>query len=138
MKVLLDLNVLLDVVLAREPFASDSMAVFRACADGRAVGYVSAISIPTLFYIGRRTVGTDLAFLAIDRCLRSFEICPVDRAILQAARALSGSDFEDDIQAACASMAGLDVIVTRDRTGFGNAPIPVLSPAELVARLPAP
>jgi predicted nucleic acid-binding protein len=138
MRVLLDLNVLLDVVLAREPFASDAKAVFRACADGRAVGCVSAISIPTLFYIGRRTVGPELAFSAVDRCLRSFDVCPVDRAVLQAARALSGPDLEDDIQAACAVAAGLDAIVTRDRTGYADSPIPVLSPSELLSRLPNP
>jgi predicted nucleic acid-binding protein len=136
MKVLLDLNVLLDVVLAREPFATEAMAVLRACSDKRIAGYVSAVSVPTLFYIGRKTVGRELASAAVDHCLRSFEICAVDRAVLQSARTLSGTDFEDDIQIACAVAASLDAIITRDRLGFSTSPVPVLNPADLLAQLP--
>jgi hypothetical protein len=51
------------------------------------------------------------------------------------ARTLSGNDFEDNLQIACAILAGLDVIVTRDTKGFGEAPIPVLKPQDLLAQI---
>jgi hypothetical protein len=48
---------------------------------------------------------------------------------------LLGNDFEDNLQIACASLANLDLILTRDKNGFKDATIPVLSPDELVIQL---
>jgi hypothetical protein len=48
---------------------------------------------------------------------------------------LPGNDFEDNVQIACAVIAGLDAIVTRDPKGFAGSPVLVLTPAELLARL---
>jgi hypothetical protein len=49
---------------------------------------------------------------------------------------MAGSDLEDNVSLACALAAGLDAIVTRDPKSFASSPIPVLSPAELLAQLP--
>jgi hypothetical protein len=73
----------------------------------------------------------------VDLCLKGFDVCAVDEPILRDARSFRGPDFEDNVQIACARRADLDLIVTRDLTDFTNSPIPALSPAELLARLPA-
>jgi hypothetical protein len=62
----------------------------------------------------------------------------MDRQTLSEADQFPGTDYEDNIQIAAATIAGVDFIVTRDRTGFTASPIPVLAPADLVARLPPP
>lgn len=41
-------------------------------------------------------------------------------------------DFEDEVQYRAALAAGADIIVTRDKPGFVNAAIPVMSPTELL------
>jgi hypothetical protein len=76
-----------------------------------------------------------LARQAVRICLEAFEICAVDHQALEQAQALPGSDFENNLQIACASLAGLDAIVTRDSKGFKTAAMPVLTPAELLTRL---
>jgi hypothetical protein len=48
---------------------------------------------------------------------------------------LPGEDFEDNLQIACASLARLDAIVTRNPTDFKSAPISIFSPAELLTHL---
>ncbi len=48
---------------------------------------------------------------------------------------MTGADFEDNLQIACAVEARLDAIVTRDTKGFAGSPVPALSPAELLARI---
>jgi hypothetical protein len=48
---------------------------------------------------------------------------------------LPGRDFEDNVQVACALIAGLGAIVTRNSADFVAAPVPILSPAELLTRL---
>jgi hypothetical protein len=79
--------------------------------------------------------GLNVARDAIRICLDAFAICVVDRQALEQAVDLSGVDFEDDLQIACATLAGLDIILTRDKSGFITSSIPTLSPAEMAAQL---
>ncbi len=46
-----------------------------------------------------------------------------------------GSDFEDNLQIACAVEATLDAIVTRNPKDFARSPVMILTPAELLALL---
>lgn len=94
-----------------------------------------ACTVADIFYIARRLVTLETARAAVRICLDAFEICPVGQQALEQAETLSGSDFEDNVQIACADIVGLDAIVTRDKRGFQSATIPVLTPAELLAQL---
>lgn len=89
-----------------------------------------------LFYIARRTGGIDAAFTAVRDTMTAFETLPVGQETLARALALPGNDFEDNVQIACAVLAKLDAIVTRDQVGFRASPIPVLSPDDALATFP--
>jgi hypothetical protein len=88
------------------------------------------------FYVVRRNADLATAHSVVAECLASFQIVPVERATLELAQTMTGSDFEDNLQIACAVLGRLDAIVTRDPKGFAGSPVPVLSPAELLARIP--
>jgi predicted nucleic acid-binding protein len=133
--VLLDTSVILDVLLEQQPWFADSDAVWQAHENGRVTGYVIASALTDIFYIARKIVGLERAYKAVHTCLDTFEICTVDRQALEQAVVLSGSDFEDNLQIACATIAGLDAIVTRDKEGFRTATLAVFTPAELLAQL---
>jgi len=135
MRVLLDTNVLLDVLLQRAPWVTDSSAVWQAHDQGQITGFIMACAIPDVFYIARRLTSLDEALGAVRVCLEAFDVCAVDRQALSMAYTLSGRDFEDNLQMACASIAGVDAIVTRDAEGFRESPVPILAPGELLARL---
>lgn len=135
MRVLFDTNVVLDVLLRREPWAKEAAAVWQANDEGRIVGYILASALTDVFYIACRHKGLEAARVAIHTCLEAFEICAVDRQTLEQADALPGDDFEDNLQIAGASIAGLDAIVTRNKADFKAATIPALAPAELLAQL---
>ena len=136
MRVLLDINVILDVLLAREPWRTEAEAIWDANRDGRLDAFISAATLPTVFYVVRKQADRPRAHLAVTNCVRSLEIVPVDRTALEMATTLPGSDFEDNLQIACAALFHLDAIVTRDPKGFAGSPVPVLTPAELLAQLP--
>ncbi len=132
MRVLFDTNVLLDALLAREPFVEDAALLLEAIESGQIEGFMSATTVTDVHYlVGRQTRNPETAITAVIRLLELMEICMVDRKVLEQAIALKFPDFEDAIQVACAMAQDLDAIVTRDINGFKDSPISVLSPEEL-------
>lgn len=132
MRILLDTNIVLDFLLEREPFLHDADRVFQAIENNQLVGYISATTVTNIFYIARKqTRSVEQAREIVAETLTAAVICPVDRAVLEAAFALGLTDFEDAVQIACAINQGLDAIVTRDQQGFRNSPIPALTVADL-------
>jgi predicted nucleic acid-binding protein len=136
MNILIDTNIILDVLLNRAPFVTASKAVWQAHDDSKIDGHVAATTLTNIFFIVRKIAGLPDARAAICVCLDAFTICAVDRQILEMADKLPGNDFEDNVQIACATIADVSAIVTRDKTGFTAAAIAVLTPDELLTHIP--
>lgn len=134
-RILLDTNVVLDVLLAREPWCEDARTLWQANDAQTLQCYVSASSLTDIFYIAKRIRGAEAAREAVHKCLKAFEICSVTRDSLELAWRLAGVDFEDDLQVACATIEVLDAIVTRDGAGFPGTGILVLTPSEAAKEL---
>jgi predicted nucleic acid-binding protein len=135
MRVLLDTNILLDAILQRAPWHKEADAVLQADALGQVNGAATTLSLATVFYVARKTVGTSVARGTVRRCLTALAILPIDKQTLLDADASPGNDFEDNILMAAAVTASLDAIITRNVAHFVHSPIPVWEPAELLRRL---
>ena len=135
MKILIDTNVVLDLLLQREPFATSAIALFEQIERGNLAGYIAATTITNIFYIIRKTEGREVAIAAIHRLLIGLQFCAVDRQTVTTALTLGLKDFEDSIQLACATIAQLDAIVTRDRKDFIGSTLPVYSPTEILNQI---
>jgi predicted nucleic acid-binding protein len=135
MNALLDVNVVLDMFLLRQPWLAEAGAIWEANRAGRITAYLSSASMPTIFYVIRKQLDQAHARIAVAESLRSLTILPVGRTTLELALVGTGTDFEDNLQIACAVEAGLDAIVTRDLKGFAGSTVAVLTPAELLARI---
>lgn len=134
-RVLLDTNVVLDVLLDRQPWSPKATQIWQAHLAGRVEAHLIATSLTNIFYVSRKLVGRERAWQGVHTCLDQLCIIAVDGAQLQAAVAMGGRDLEDNLQIACATAAQLATIVTRDPAGFTNCPIEVLSPDELLQQL---
>ena len=132
MEVLLDTNVVLDVLLNREPWVKSASIIWHAIDEKHITGYIAACTLADIVYIAQRLKDQATAHVALNLCVQTFEICPVNRHIVEEAMRLPGKDFEDNVQIACAVFAGAAAIVTRDSAGFQTATIPALSPDEFV------
>jgi predicted nucleic acid-binding protein len=135
MKVLLDMNVVLDVLLVRQPWFVEASQVWDAHLKGQITGAIAAFTVPTVFYVVHRQTDLNHANDAVRICLSTLEIVPVLRTTLERARTLSGSDYEDNLQLACALETQMDCLVTRDPSGYPGASIPILTPSQLLAQL---
>lgn len=136
-RVLLDVNVVLDVLLDRKPFADASAAVWAAIENGDAEGLLSAHAVTALHYLNAKTVGTRMATETTEALLSVFNVAPVDEAVLRSAVSLQWQDFEDAVTAAGARRAKCDAVVTRNPRDFKGAPVRVLTPAEALAWIEA-
>ncbi len=135
MKLLLDTNIVLDVLLKREPWVTIAKELWTAGDKGLINGFLTASALTDIYYVARKTTDISHAQQAVYICLQAFEICPVDRNSLELALSFPGSDFEDNLQIASAILSGLDGIVTRDPTGFKASPITILTPEEALQQL---
>lgn len=135
MKVLLDTNIILDYFLERDPFMNDAEALFTQIEAKQIEGYITATTLTDIFYIVRKSKGTQLAKQAVSKLLAGLEICQVDRLILESALALELNDFEDAVQIACAIASNLEAVISRDRNGFAQAPMPTYSPRDIIEQL---
>jgi predicted nucleic acid-binding protein len=135
MRVLLDINVILDAMLRRPPWNTEADAILHAAAQGQVVCATTPLSLATIFYVSRKIVGTSAARIGIRKYLAAFEILSIDKQTLLDADLLPGSDFEDNILIAAAVTGLVDAIVTRNVGDFSHSPISVLTPVELLQRL---
>ena len=138
MKVLFDANVVLDVLLDREPHANAAARLFALVDTGKLEGSICATTATTVFYIAERSFGSKRAHDQVRDLLGLFDVASVDRDVLHRALDLDFADFEDAVLHEAAVAGGMAAIVTRDRRGFANATLPVFDPHELLAAVAAP
>ena len=135
MKVTFDTNVVLDVLLAREPHLEAASKLFALVDNGRIDGALCATTVTTIFYIAAKDFGRHRAREQVRALLELFTVAAVDREVLDRALAGAFTDYEDAILHEAARAAGATVIVTRDRVGFTTSSIPAMAPRELLAVL---
>lgn len=136
MRLMIDTNVFLDVLLRREPFFADSRAVLEACFARKAQGFLSASSVTDLFYLLKRHLhDTDETYRAIGYTLDIARVLTVTNEDVLTAFAAKAADFEDCLMAVCARSNRCDAIVTRNKKDFRGFGVTLLSPAEAVELL---
>lgn len=133
MNVFLDTNVLMDVLANRANHYADSAAVWSRVAGGQMAGWISAISFNNAYYLTRKASGAANALSAVQSLRTSFQVVPLDVAILDQSIGSGIGDFEDAIQYFSALAAGADYLVTRNKQDFPQSKLPVVTPGELLA-----
>jgi|SRR5688572_18513194 len=137
MRILADLNVLLDVAQNRIPHYSASEEVLRRARLAEYEALIPAHAITTLHYVLRKWSGLNLAEQTICSLLASFTVAPADSSTFQRALDLSFPDFEDPVVAALAESSHCDYIVSRNSGDFLKSPVPAISPAQFLELLQA-
>jgi predicted nucleic acid-binding protein len=135
MKILLDTNVVLDLLLKKEPFCDDAKSIFEAIEDGYVDGYLSPTSITTIHYLTSKQKGKEKADEVVFKLLKIFNITTVDKIVLIESSLNNGNDFEDSVIYTSALFNDIDFIVTRDKKGFKNSKVEVITPAIMISKL---
>ena len=131
MKILLDTNIVLDVLMDRMPFADAAAELFSKVEDGTIIGYLCGTTITTVYYLATKAVGAPRAQEEIKKLLSLFEVAPVNRHVLESALIAEFSDFEDAVIHEAACHVGAEAIVTRNQKDFKKSRISVYSSEEM-------
>ena len=87
-RLLLDLNVFLDVILDRPPDADVAAALWAAIERGHGHGMVPAHGVTTIFYLLEKARGAAFARDGVERLIRVFGVAPVNDDVVRRALAI--------------------------------------------------
>lgn len=133
MDIMIDTNVMLDVLLKREPFVKQAKDILLSCMKGEHKGYITTASVTDLFYIaGRQMEDLHILYLLLDDLFETIRLCSVNNGDVMAAMDQRGLDFEDCLVAVCARRAGCEAIITRNIKDFQNAPVRAITPEDFL------
>lgn len=136
MKILVDTNIILDVLLKREPHNKAAQVIMKKCADREITGYLAAHSIPNIFFVLRKEYSQEERRKFVRNLCEIFRISDLNaEKIILAIDNEQFSDFEDCLQEECAAAETVDYIVTRNLSDFTQSRVQVIEPEEFV-RLP--
>jgi predicted nucleic acid-binding protein len=132
LKILLDTNIVLDVLMDRMPFADAAVELFSKVEDGAIIGYLCGTTITTVYYLASKTLGAARAQKEIKKLISLFEVAPVNRIVLEAALISDFNDFEDAVIHEAACHVGTDAIVTRNPKDFNKSRISIYTSEEFI------
>lgn len=135
MKILTDTNIVLDVILKREPFYTMSMDVLRLAQREDIQEYVSASAITDIYYLSYRQLrDKKLVKRLIKNLLTVVSVAYVSEREIFKAIELDWPDFEDTVQYSVALLQQMEGIVTRNPEDFKRSEISIWRPEDLLKK----
>ena len=131
MKLLIDTNVVLDVLLRREPFFRTAAEVLSLTQRDEVREYVSASAITDIYYIANKQMkDRDAVRDLLKRLLMIVSVAAVSEWEIQNALNLAWGDFEDSVQYSVALLNEMDGIVTRNPSDYQEANMRIWLPEQ--------
>lgn len=133
MKLFVDTNIFIDVLLQREPFVSDASAIFKLCENGLLQSFIAPITINNIYYICRKSVNLPQVKDFLSDTAEIFQIADMNSDTIKIANSLPIADYEDALQYALAMQNECDFLITRNVKDFRQvSDITVINPHEFI------
>ena len=133
MKLLIDTNIVLDVLLKREPFYQDAVKVMNLAQYEDIQEYVSASAVTDIYYIAYKQIkDRKLVLDLIKRLLMVVSIAAVTEQEIRNALETGWRDFEDAVQYSVALLNEMEGLVTRNPRDYEGADIEIWSPEQVL------
>ena len=130
MKLLIDTNVLLDMVLKRNGY-DISVELFRKIREQEVHACITASSVTDLFYIIRKeTHDTERTYVIMENIFCLVTVLSVTEKDIRDAFGQKWKDFEDCVQYMTGRNNRMDYLITANRKDYKDVSLPVLTPAE--------
>jgi hypothetical protein len=133
-RLLLDINILLDVAFQRPGEPASSLVIARCGREHQA--WLAWHSIATLSYLIERQHSAPVARDFVRGLLTWAEVAATQRGDALAALDWPMPDYEDALQAAAAVACGARLILTRNERDFKGSPVPAVTPEAFLRQHP--
>ena len=133
MRAFLDTNVIVDFMVERAPFYLDAATIFDMHREGRIELSASTLTLVNSAYIIQKAYSKDMMLAKIAWLCDNLDITPVDKEDILNAVKSGKRDFEDRVQYFSSLHSRPDIILTRDKKGFSDLGVLVMTPAEFIA-----
>jgi len=131
-KIFIDTDVLLDVLLNREPHVKNSSKILAYIEKNLFKGYTSSLILSNCYYIISSNINHKLALNSINKLRSILTILPyTDKEIGESINS-SFNDFEDGVEYFIAVNNGINTIITRNIKDFKKADCNVFMPTDFL------
>jgi len=131
MKVLFDINVVLDVLLNKAEFVKLSASLVSLVETKKLEGFLCATTLTTIDYLVTKNKNRKTARDSLHKLLKFFHIWDVNKQVLNLSVESSFKDFEGAVQYYSGKCSGVDCILTRNSKDYKNTKLPIYTPTEL-------
>ncbi len=128
MKIFLDSDTLLDVVLKR-PYMLDAQRVLNLIEKKKVRGFTSPVILTNIFYILSKETNREQALIHIKSLKKIMKISPVNQRIIGQALQSQFADFEDAVQHFSALSCKVNFLITRNKKDYKHSKIRVTDAA---------
>lgn len=134
MKLMFDINVVIDVIEKREPHVHYASIAISETLYRHVEGVLPGHGLTTIYYLIAKGKDTQVANQKINWLLAHFDVVSADNAVFVRTRSLPLDDFEDAVVAVLADVSGCNYIITRNVSDFKNSPVQAMTPEDFVKR----
>ena len=132
-KVFIDTDVILDFMIAREPFAMDAARIFSLSEKKQISICTTGLVFANAYHILRKLGSHQKVLEKLSQLAKLIDIIALSKAsVLQALDSKFG-DFEDALQHYAALSENVKTIVTRNVKDFKNSELAVLTPDQYLS-----
>ena len=117
MKVFIDTNIFLDLILKRE-YYKEAMLIFNAIEKQLFIGYIADITILNINYIAKKQNKNIKEFLSILN--QTFIINGASNDMIAQALKIQNNDLEDNIQYLIAKQNNCNIIITNNQNFYSK------------------
>ncbi|MCL2260788.1 MAG: PIN domain-containing protein [Fibromonadales bacterium] len=133
MIVYFDTNVIVDILLKREPFFENSFGALEKVAEKSVSGIISSSAITDIYYIVNKELkDKEKSLASIFNILKILLLTSTTPQDIFTAKTLDMADFEDAVISVIASRNKADYIITRNAPDFENTLVPAITPTEFL------
>jgi len=133
MKIIIDTNVALDVLLNRTEFLQSSHDILKLSAQDRVSGFLTTTTITDMFYVLHKNSKDALkSRQAIAQLIKLVTLEAIAPSDISHALASDITDLEDAVVCFAARRIKADYIVTRNIIDFINSPVPAITPTDFI------
>lgn len=129
----IDSDVILDVLLNREPFSQDSEAILKMAEQKKIRLFTTPVVYSNIHYIISKELGNKKALDILQDLMTIVDILKVGKEEVVFAFKSGFDDFEDGLQyAAVYNSKSVATIITRNVRDYRQSQIPIIEPAEFL------